>query len=103
MAAVEEELQLIFSHYNKTLFGGNLPPCQINICRKAKKPGFFSSERWIDGQKTIIHEINLNPQILEKDAIKWHGILVFNMAKLWQLPKGTASKEENKPVGWDAN
>jgi len=65
VAAVEEELQLIFSHYNKTLFGGNLPPCQINICRKAKKPGFFSSERWIDGQKTIIHEINLNPQSCE--------------------------------------
>ena len=94
MAAVEEDLQLIFSHYNKTLFDSALPSCQINLCRKAKKPGFFSSERWLDGQKTIIHEINLNPQILEMGAIKWHGILVFNMAKLWQLLKGTAAKEE---------
>jgi len=31
---------------------------------------------------------------VEKDATKWHGILVFNMTKLWHLPKSTASKEE---------
>jgi len=78
VAAVEEDLQHIFSYYNQTLFCGDLPPCQINLCRKAKKPGFFSSERWIDGQKTIIHEINRhkraiftnNSNICSKDSKK---------------------------------
>ena len=97
MANLYEDLQKIYLHYKTRLFDRSdkkLPFCQINLCRKTSKSGFFVTERWINGEMIIIHEINLNPQILDLEAIKWHAILVFYMAQLWQYLFGTRAEEK---------
>lgn len=56
------ELQAAFDHYNRELFGGELPPCLITMQREKRTYGYFSSERFVhrhDRSKT--DEIAINP------------------------------------------
>ena len=41
------ELQAAFDHYNRELFGGELPPCLITMQREKRTYGYFSSERFV--------------------------------------------------------
>ena len=86
-------LQGLYSYYNGKIFHSDLPECQINLCRKKNSPGFFIAERWVDGEKQLIHEINLNPQDLGKKASEWHAILVYYMVHLWQFVNKLYAKE----------
>jgi predicted SprT family Zn-dependent metalloprotease len=55
-------LQAAARHFNKTLFGGRLPPCLITFQRRANTFGYFASDRFEHrGGKTTTHELALNP------------------------------------------
>ena len=88
-----KSFQDLYCYYNENLFEGKLPDCQINLCRKKDTPGFFTTQKWIDSDLRIIHEINLNPLDLEKETIEWHGILVHYMVHLWQCEFGTPPQD----------
>jgi len=94
MAELYDELQIIYSYYNKCFFNSELPFCQINFCRKTKKSGFFTEDGWKNGYKVVVHEINLNPQELMPGTIEWHAVLVFHMTELWANVTKVKAKEE---------
>ncbi|PHR10118.1 MAG: sprT domain-containing protein [Sulfitobacter sp.] len=57
------ELQKVYDHFNRELFGGRLPPCLIIHARKGQTFGYYSPDRWQrSGQSRQIDEIALNPQ-----------------------------------------
>src|SRR3546814_1039171 len=56
------ELQFAFDHYNRSLFGGELPRCLITMQREKRTYGYFSRRRFVhtvDQRST--DEIAINP------------------------------------------
>lgn len=77
------ELQAAFDHYNRELFGGELPPCLITMQREKRTYGYFSSERFVhrhDRSKT--DEIAINPHSPSKSLILLSGSQYFRY-KSW--------------------
>lgn len=85
-AAYEE----MFRYFNKTLFGGELPPVLLNLSRYGKRTlGFFAPKRWQSEENSVTHEISLNPAWLKVRGPKISAsTLVHEMAHLWQQEFG---------------
>lgn len=84
--------QLMYDHFNETLFGGRLPHVILNFSRKANTLGFFAPQRWDNGSK-LTHEISLNPSYLrEREPRDVAATLVHEMVHLWQSEFGTPSR-----------
>jgi hypothetical protein len=85
----------MFQHFNRTLFGGQLPDVLLNFSRKANSAGFFAPGRWArrDGEGDTAHEISINPDTLTAYEPKQvASTLVHEMAHLWQEEHGTPSR-----------
>lgn len=81
------ELQAAFDHYNRELFGGELPPCLITMQREKRTYGYFSSERFVhrhDRSKT--DEIAINPSYFAVvPLLEVLQTLVHEMVHAWQF------------------
>lgn len=88
-------LQKAYDHFNKRLFGGELPDVVITLQRKPKAAGYFSPERFTC-RKTgvVIHEIALNPDTFLENRTPQQilSVLVHEQVHLWQQEFG-----EKKP------
>jgi len=84
------ELQAAFDHYNRELFGGELPPCLITMQREKRTYGYFSSERFVhrhDRSKT--DEIAINPSYFAVvPLLEVLQTLVHEMVHAWQFHFG---------------
>ena len=89
----------MFAYFNRTLFGGELPPVILNFSRKTRTYGFFAPERWQkDGE--VKDEISLNPAWLTRPALEVSSTLVHEMAHLWQWHFGTPSRRGYHNAEW---
>jgi hypothetical protein len=96
-------LEDLFDYYNEALFENELPDCLVNLSRHKGAHGFFAPERWKDkGTDTIIHEISLNPDTINRPDKQWHSTLVHEMVHLWQEALGHPSRQCYHNKEWAA-
>src|ERR1700679_2307104 len=88
-------LDAAYSHFNRELFGGRLPPCLITMQRHKGAYGYFSGERFasLDDPREITDEIALNPaHFASRTTASTLSTLVHEMVHLWQHHFGTPSR-----------
>lgn len=80
------ELQAAFDHYNKALFGGELPPCLITMQREKRTYGYFSAGRFLHRRdKSKTDEIAINPSYFGVvPLLEILQTMVHEMAHAWQ-------------------
>lgn len=102
-AATYAGLPKAYDHYNRTLFGGQLPRCLITFQRHKGAYGYFAPQRFRSTAPSpeVTDEIALNPQhIGERSARETHSTLVHEMAHLWQQHCGTPPKSGYHTREW---
>lgn len=87
------EINAAFDHFNKHLFGGELPKCLITFQREKNTMGYLSSKRFTNKSGEKIDELAMNPAyfgiIPIQETMK---VLVHEMTHLWQVSFGKASR-----------
>jgi hypothetical protein len=85
-------VQNIYSYFNEKMFDGKLNNCLLNFSRMSKAYGFFAPKRWgVLEDKSMVHEISLNPDHLTREPKAVIGTLVHEMVHLWQEDFGQPS------------
>ena len=86
-------LQSAYDHFNKVLFGGELPQSMIVLQRKRGAHGYFWAEQFSDRPgNSSLDEIALNPASLIRDEEEALSTLVHEMCHLWQHHFGKPSR-----------
>ena len=86
-------LQFCYTHYNTSLFDGELPNCMFVVIRKKSVFGSFSPERWVNQEKIKSDEISINPLMFgQYPLIEILQTMVHEMCHLWQHHFGTSSR-----------
>lgn len=83
--------QAAYDYLNRVLFNNQLSPCLLNFSRHANTCGFFSYKRWHNNSGKHIHEISLNPDLLERPIEEVMSTLVHEMVHQWQFDFGKPS------------
>lgn len=81
------ELQSAYDHFNRALFGGQLPPCLITLQREKKcVAGYFSPARFIRYDKSrATDEIAMNPmQFMTMPLLENLQTMAHEMVHQWQ-------------------
>ncbi|MDF1600941.1 SprT-like domain-containing protein [Mesorhizobium sp. YIM 152430] len=80
-----DRLQQAYDHFNKALFGNELPNALITLQRRKGSFGFFAAERFRNQDGRQADEIALNPAKFEgRPVIDILATLVHEMVHLWQ-------------------
>lgn len=80
--------QQAYCYFNRTLFQDSLQPC-ILILSGRSKTGYFVPNRWVDDNEQKVHEIGLNPLLLDTTELQdVMAVLVHNMVHQWQWEQG---------------
>jgi len=96
-----DSLHKAFDHFNKTLFGGELPPVILVVHRKRNAHGYFWAEQWNakDGEDKL-PEIALNPETMGRDEKEVLSTLVHEMVHHQQESFGTPPKTAYHNKEW---
>ena len=97
------ELQQAYDHFNRALFGDELPGCLITLQREKRTCGYFSAERFahVDGQ--TIDEIAINPAYFAVVPLtETMQTLVHEMCHLWQYRFGKPGRSRYHNEQWAA-
>lgn len=92
-----------YAHFNRALFGNELPPCLITLQRKSGAAGYFSAKRFANrsGSQQVTDEIALNPDgFMNVTDTEIMQTLVHEMAHLWQEHFGEASQRTYHNRQW---
>lgn len=75
-----------YTHFNRELFDGSLPPCLITFQRHKGSLGYFAQKRFIEiGNAEVTDEIALNPvHFMDRPLPDVFSTLVHEMVHLWQ-------------------
>lgn len=87
--------QTAFDHFNRRLFGNDLPPCIITLTRAHKKAfGFFWANKFERRDRSdYVDEIGMNPDLfVDRPDREILSTLVHEMAHLWQQHHGKTSR-----------
>jgi hypothetical protein len=98
-------LDAAYDHFNRELFGGQLPPCLITMQRHKGAYGYFSGERFasLDDPKDVTDEIALNPaHFAGRTPAATLSTLVHEMCHLWQHHYGKPSRGTYHNKEWAA-
>ena len=98
-------LDRAYDHFNRKLFGNQLPPCLITTQRHKGAYGYFSGDRFacIDKPEDITDEIALNPAgIAGRTSMQTMSTLVHEMVHLWQHHFGKTSRAGYHNREWSA-
>ncbi|WP_341857978.1 SprT-like domain-containing protein [Sinorhizobium medicae] len=88
-----DRLQLAYEHFNKALFGNELPNALITLQRRKGTFGYFSGDRFNNNEGRAADEIALNPaRFADRPLIDVLGTLVHEMVHLWQHHHGTPGR-----------
>lgn len=80
--------QSVYNYFNETLFDNSLKPCLLNFSRRAISGVYFRPLHW-KNEKQKIHEICLNPDVLERSFADSMALLVKGMGFQWLHEQGT--------------
>ncbi|PCI19096.1 hypothetical protein COB64_04275 [Candidatus Wolfebacteria bacterium] len=83
--------QSAFDYWNMKLFENTLPNCILNFDRHRGAVGTFRWESW-KRKNSIINEISINPDHLNRSFEKVMQTLVHEMTHLWQYSYGKFSR-----------
>jgi predicted SprT family Zn-dependent metalloprotease len=98
-------LDRAYDHFNRKLFGNQLPPCLITTQRHKGAYGYFSGDRFacIDKPEDITDEIALNPAgFAGRTSMQTISTLVHEMVHLWQHHFGKTSRAGYHNREWAA-
>ena len=98
-------LDAAYDHFNRELFGGQLPPCLITMQRHKGAYGYFSGERFasLDNPEEVTDEIALNPaHFASRTPAATLSTLVHEMCHLWQHHFGKPSRSGYHNKEWAA-
>lgn len=100
-AETYEELQQAYDHFNRALFGGQLPPCLITLQREKRTYGYFSPERFVNREGSKTDEIAMNPSFYAIRTVEdVLSTLVHEMAHLWQAHFGKPGRGRYHNKEW---
>jgi len=96
------ELQGAFDHYNRELFGGELPACLITMQREKRTYGYFSSQRFVHRHdKSTTDEIAINPAYFAVvPLLEVLQTLVHEMTHAWQFHHGKPGRRGYHNKEW---
>lgn len=96
------ELQQAYEHYNRALFGGELPPCLITMQREKRTYGYFSARRFVHRHdKSTTDEIAINPSYFAVvPLLEVLQTLVHEMVHLWQHHFGDPGRRSYHNREW---
>lgn len=84
--------QVMFDHFNRELFAGQLPHVILNFSRDLKTAvGYYAVKRWESAEQKL-DEITLNPDHLKRGPQATAATLVHEMVHLWQQSYGRPSR-----------
>lgn len=84
-AEMYESLQMAFDHFNRRLFGNQLPKVILTVQRKKGVMGYFAPDRWGNLGGEQCHEISINPSYIANcRLIEVMQTLVHEMVHCWQ-------------------
>ncbi|MEO0374334.1 MAG: SprT-like domain-containing protein [Cyanobacteria bacterium P01_A01_bin.17] len=93
-----EAFQSAYCYFNNTLFEGTLTPCLL-IFSGRSKTGYFVPNRWRDDAGNELHEIGLNPTLLDTANLEAvMAVLVHNMVHQWQWEQSSKSGQRKAAV-----
>jgi hypothetical protein len=98
-----QALQLAYAHFNRTLFGGCLPPCLITLQRRNNTFGYYSPGKFatLNNDGTHTDELALNPaHFRSRGARDVFSTLVHEMAHLQQQHFGKGSRNGYHSKAW---
>ena len=98
-----DTLDAAYDHFNKTLFGGELPRCLVVLQRHSKVYGYFCGSRFKgrDDAEGNVDEIALNPtHFRERPDRQTFSTLVHEMVHLWQHHFGDAPNRAYHNKEW---
>ena len=85
-------MQLIYNHFNESLFYNKLPQVLLTYQRQNGAMGYFSPNRWVSGDNKKCHEISINPSFVGRATlIEFMQTLVHEMVHCWQQCHGKPS------------
>lgn len=98
---IAEELTAAFRHFNRALWGGQLPEVAIVLNVDCRCYGYFAPDALSDG-KIKRHEIGLNPLFIgaTRDQKSPLSTLVHEMAHLWQATFGKNRRPKTHDREW---
>lgn len=86
-------LQILYAHFNNTLFDNQLPDILFTNQRQAGVMGYFSPNRWRSADSKNCHEIAINPIYVGRSSlIELMQTLVHEMTHCWQQCYGKPSR-----------
>jgi predicted SprT family Zn-dependent metalloprotease len=99
-----EDFDIAYTHFNKRLFAGRLPPCVITVRPHRGAYGYFSGERFGSrGGKEIHDEIALNIKTFQqRTPVQILSTLVHEMVHLEQFHFGEHSRNGYHNKEWAA-
>lgn len=100
-AETYEELQSAYDHFNRSLFGGELPPCLITLQREKRTYGYYCMERFVNRTGTKTDEIAMNPAWFAVRSVEEVlSTLAHEMAHLWQAHFGKPGRARYHNKEW---
>jgi hypothetical protein len=89
-----------YDYFNKTLFADRMKPCILVLGRSAKSRGHFAPDLWSSKDGGTVHEISLNPDLLEQPFEETMSTLVHEMCHQWQWDYGTRPRRGYHDREW---
>ncbi|MBT3011728.1 MAG: SprT-like domain-containing protein [Candidatus Thiodiazotropha sp. (ex Lucina pensylvanica)] len=84
--AIYQQLKIPFVHFNKHLFGGELPDCVLTLSHKNKRTlGYFRPDGFKHKDGSITDEIAMNPRIFHFDDLPYVlSVIAHEQAHMWK-------------------
>lgn len=94
-------LQNAFDHFNKRLFGGQLPPCLITLRSASRVYGYHHADRFISLDGKLVDELGMHPGFFTLQPIEVvMATLLHEMVHHWQNHAGTPSPSNPHNLEW---
>lgn len=94
-------MQMLYEHFNKDLFNGELPDILFTNQRQNGVMGYFSPNRWGSHEGKHCHELAINPTYVGRATlIELMQTLVHEMAHCWQECFGKPSRRGYHNKEW---
>jgi hypothetical protein len=89
-----------FTHFNKALFMGKLPPAMLRFTRRTDCMAYYAPKAWQTRSGIRVAVISLNPDHFYLPPIETMSTLVHEMVHHWQYVFGSPSRTVSHDHQW---